>query len=164
MDVDLVANTVANESDFRLETGSIYSRLGDQKAAIHQYSLWLDSHPDDTQARRALNGRCWARALGGLELDAAVRDCNGAVRAEPGVADPLDSRGLVQLRRGRYADAIADYDKALRIKPNLAWSLYGRGLAKIKSGHKDEGDVDIRAAVAIDKTIAETAKGYGVAP
>jgi len=80
-----------------------------------------------------LNNRCWHRAIRGVGLDQALADCNAAVAISP-LPGHLDSRGLVQLRRGDFAAAIRDYDAALAQQPRLAHSLYGRGLAKRRQG------------------------------
>jgi tetratricopeptide (TPR) repeat protein len=79
----------------------------------------------------AWNGRCWCRAIVG-ELQAALADCNEALRLEPNAAATLDSRGLIYLKSGEWDSAIADYDSALRLDPKLASSLYGRGLANLR--------------------------------
>jgi tetratricopeptide (TPR) repeat protein len=110
----------------------------------------------------ALNSRCWARALGGQELDKALADCNTALKLHPNTADFLDSRGLVYLRQGNYDKAIADYDAALRLAPKTAWSLYGRGLAKSRKGMSAEGQADIAAATALQPKIAERAASFGI--
>ena len=79
-------------------------------------------------------------------------------------ANPLDSRGLVHLRRGEYAAAISDYDAALAINPKIAWSLYGRGVAELKTGDKAKGDADLAAAAALAPKLAERAAKLGVSP
>ena len=61
----------------------------------------------------AWNSRCWTRAVIG-QLQAALSDCNEALRLRPDFANALDRRGFVHLQSGRYDHAIADYDAALR--------------------------------------------------
>jgi tetratricopeptide (TPR) repeat protein len=111
-----------------------------------------------------LNNRCWTRAEVGQELDKALADCDAALKLKPKSPDILDSRGLVKLRLGRFADAIADYDSALALSPKQASSLYGRGVAKLHKGDTAAGQADLAAAKALDPTIAETYTGYGVSP
>ena len=77
----------------------------------------------------AYNNRCWARTVIG-DLQAALKDCNEALRLRPNFVDALDSRGLLNLKSGQAKNAIADFDAALKINPRLTSSLYGRGLAK----------------------------------
>ena len=68
------------------------------------------------------------------DLQAALKDCNEALRLRPNFVDALDSRGLLNLKSGQTKNAIADFDAALRINPRLTSSLYGRGLAKKRNG------------------------------
>jgi tetratricopeptide (TPR) repeat protein len=98
---------------------------------------------------RALNGRCWARALANVELATAEADCAKAVGLAPKAGNIWDSYALVALRDGRLPEAIKRYDKAIELSPKQATSLYGRGYAKIKAGDKAGGEADIAAAKAI---------------
>jgi len=148
----------------RLELGGLLTEAGQPQRAIGVFDQWIKAHPDDVRRPSALNGRCWARAMAGQELDQALHDCDAALRARPGNAAFLDSRGTVQLRRGEWPKAIADYDAALAGRPKMAWSLYGRGLAKLHGGDAAGGKADVDAAIAIRPHVAEEAAGYGIAP
>ena len=97
-------------------------------------------------------------------MQAALIDCNAALRIEPNDEDILDSRGFVYLRLGEFDKSIADYDGALKIDPRRAHSLYGRGLAKHKKGDAVGATSDIAAAKAIQGDIAEEFARYGVTP
>lgn len=110
-----------------------------------------------------LNNRCWHRAIRGAGLDLALADCNAAVAISP-IASYLDSRGLVQLRRGELAAAIRDYDAALAQQPQLAHSLYGRGLAKLRQGDRRGGEADLAAARAGQPGIADEFRAFGLVP
>ena len=112
----------------------------------------------------AKNGRCWARALWGNDLDKALADCNAALRLSHNYFQILDSRGLVRLRLGDYDKSIADYDEALSLQPKSAWSLYGRGLDKLRKGMTAEGQTDIAAATALRPMIADEARKHGIVP
>jgi len=164
VDVDAAAEHAAKEANVRLALGNLYERLNLYQKAIEQYDLWLQFHDEDVMRWQALNARCYAKGLLNQDLDHALRDCNAAVRLMPNNPQILDSRGLVQLRRGEFDRAIADYDAALKIQPRLALALYGRGLAKAKKGQAAEGQADIAAAVAVQANIVEIAKSRGLAP
>jgi tetratricopeptide (TPR) repeat protein len=110
------------------------------------------------------NSRCWTRALGAIELDKALADCETALKLSPNSAAILDSRGLVKLRQGNLAGAIADYDAALKIRPEQAGSLFGRGVAKRKQGAKAAGDLDLAAARKLQPGVDKEFAGYGVTP
>jgi tetratricopeptide (TPR) repeat protein len=163
-DLDAAALAATKEAEVRLQFGMEYARMDLLPAAIEQYSLWIAVHPEDTRLPMALNDRCWARALLGEELDKALADCSQALRTESKMANALDSRGLVRLRRGEYKKAVSDYDDSLALMPKSAWSLYGRGLAKLHLGINAEGQADIEAAKALNPKIAEQAAKYGIVP
>jgi tetratricopeptide (TPR) repeat protein len=164
-DLDAADRALPKEAEAHMRLGELYVYAGQPAGAVAQYSKWIDARPrDDVRMPFALNSRCWARALSGLELNQALADCNAALKMKPHTAAFLDSRGLVYLRQGNYDKAIADYDAALHLQPKIAWSLYVRGLAKSRKGLSVEGQADMAAATALDPKIAERASGYGITP
>jgi tetratricopeptide (TPR) repeat protein len=163
------ANAAAPKEDavhFSLAAG--YARLGQFPRAIEQYDLWIASHPLDAKLYGALNWRCRARALGGIDLQRALQDCNQALKhaakSSPFYAEAAYSRGLVWLRLGDYDRSIADYDASLKIAPHDAWSLYGRGIDKVRAKRTSEGEADIAQAKAISADIGDTFGRYGILP
>ena len=72
------------------------------------------------------------------------------------------NRGLIELKRGEFARAIAQYDAALAIDGRRARAYYGRGMAKLKMGDKSGGDADIAMAKAMLPNVAEEFANYGV--
>ena len=164
-DLEAADRYLPKEAPEHLEIGATYERMDLLPAAVLQYSKWIDSHErSDVDMAHALNLRCWARALQGQELEGALADCNGALKAQSGSADLLDSRGLVYLRLGSYDRAMADYDAALAAEPKIAWSHYGRGIARIRTGRTSDGQADIAAAISLSPKIAETAQRHGIVP
>jgi tetratricopeptide (TPR) repeat protein len=135
-------------------------RTGHYTDGLKDEDAGVAAHPESAQA---LNGRCWYRATHGHELDLALKDCEAAVRLAPGSAAILDSRGMVELRLGRYAASIADYDAALKTSPTLAASLYGRGLARLRSGDKSGAD-DLAAAKKASSEVETEFAGFGLKP
>jgi tetratricopeptide (TPR) repeat protein len=164
LDFDAAAKLAPKQDGIHGDLAHAYLSADRPDAAIEQFDLWIAEHPDDYKMSMARNGRCWARAQLGRDLNKALSDCNAAIRMQPGTAEFLDSRGLVYLRLGANDKAIADFDAALRIDPKIVWSLYGRGLARIKMGQATEGQADIAAAAAINPRIVEIAKQRGVTP
>lgn len=130
VDLDAAAAAAPPTSDVRLTLGHAYSTAGLHSKAVTQFDQWIAHHGRDAKLPSAYNGRCWARALMGRELDQALADCNAALRWSPQTPGYMDSRGLVYVRRGELDRALAEYDAALKLAPKMAWSLYGRGLAK----------------------------------
>jgi tetratricopeptide (TPR) repeat protein len=161
-DLEAADKASAKQDDVRFQLARLYERADLAPAAIDQFTLWIDSHSEDARLPSALNGRCWLRALTGVDLDKALNDCNRAIRNFPKNAAMLDSRGLVRLRLGDLDKAIADYDASLAINPKLGWSLYGRGLAKQRKGLTAEGAADIAAALTLNPKLAEEVTKHGV--
>jgi tetratricopeptide (TPR) repeat protein len=166
-DLDAANRAAPKESDLRLILAHGYTRIDDLDDSIAQYDLWIAGHAVDARLPMALAGRCYARAALGKDLSDAMSDCNGALKrsSDPGgfKANLLTSRGLVRLRMGDYAKAVADYDDALKIEPKNAWALYGRGIAKLRQ-KSPAGDADIAAATALSAHVATAYKQYGILP
>lgn len=163
-DFAAAAKAAPLEEGIELRIAAIYASHGRWARSLPYYDAWIAKHQKDDQLWTGYNGRCWARAMLGRELDQALEDCNTAMRRGPRNSQVLDSRGLVHLRRGELEAAIADYDAALRLQPKQAWSLYGRGLAKKKLGHDVDGEADIAAALALDPTLTRRAERIGLIP
>ena len=163
-DAEASAKQLSLAADLRRELAQVFTEIGRYDRAVSELDAWIGSHPNDAGMAAALNSRCWARALANRDLPLALKDCDDAVRRSAKWAAIFDSRGLVRLRLGDYAGAVADYDSALALSPRIAWSLYGRGIAKQKLGRTDEGKADLAAAVAVDPSIVKTAAKVGVAP
>jgi tetratricopeptide (TPR) repeat protein len=159
---------VPKEADERYQMARAYERADRLAPAIAQITLWIDSHADDARLPGALNSRCWFRALEGVDLALALKDCNsalkGADKASPFYARVAGSRGLVFLRMGDYDRSIADYDASLKINAKNAWSLYGRGIDKRRKQETSEGDADIARAAALWPQVVEEFKRRGIVP
>ena len=164
-DLEAADRLLPKEAPERIALGDLYERGDLLPAAAAQFSKWIESHErDDVRMPQALNARCWTRALIGGELNAALSDCNGALKLQPDKAQYLDSRGLVYLRLGNYDKAIADYNAALAAQPKVAWSHYGRGIARTRKGLTADGKADIDEALALSPKLAEFASRHGISP
>ena len=84
---------MAYESRFALND------MGDPKGAIADYTQVIAFDPTNAFA---YNGRCWARAILGRELQPALTDCDESLRLRPSSATTFDSRGFVYLRLARF--------------------------------------------------------------
>jgi len=145
-DLDALDKALASQAQVRLAMARLYLELEQPAEAVAQFNHWLPAHRDEARRDVALNGRCWARAMLGSELDKALADCDEAISAEPKNAAYLDSRGWVNLRLGRYEQALADFDRALLLRPGTAWTLYGRGVTRSRLGDATLGEADLVAA------------------
>lgn len=161
-DAEAAARVTAPTSLDMVALATMFARLDQPARGIALLGPVIASHPQDSKLGSLLNARCWMRAQAGLELDAALDDCNRAIKRASNQPQFLDSRGLVYLRKRDYAAAIADYDAALAIAPKMAWSLYGRGVAKMALGRKTDGEADEAAAAAIAPGLADEAKRRGI--
>jgi tetratricopeptide (TPR) repeat protein len=135
--------------------GQVYASKGAYELAIKDFNNSLR-----LKGRRSLQQPLLG-PHGDRDLQAALKDCNEALRLRPNFVDALDSRGLTNLKSGQTKNAIADFDAALKINPRLTSSLYGRGLAKKRNGSISEGDLDINNAKAMDPNIAKEFADYG---
>lgn len=115
--------------------------------AIADYGLALEI---DGQDANALSERCWARAIVGVALDAALADCNEALRIRANDSETLGARGFTYIRLGLYRTAVLDYDAALKLRADNAEHLVARGTAKVRAGDVEAGEADLAAAKAID--------------
>jgi len=140
-------------------------RLADGHAtegALRLLNGWIEDNPEDEQLPKALDERCWARALAATELDQALKDCDEAVRK--GRRAAIETRGLVFLRMGRYDEAVGQYSQVIFDYPRAAMALYGRGVARSKEGQAAQAKADLDAAMTADKAIVELAQSFGIQP
>ena len=145
-DVDALDKSLAPQAQTRLFMANLYLALGEPAQALAQFDRWLPSHPNENGRESALNGRCWARARLGVELEKALDDCDEAIDIDPKSAAFRDSRGWVHLRLGNQRKAMADFDKSIELRPDSPWSLYGRALTKARSGEAAQAEADFAAA------------------
>ena len=124
--------------------------MGKTDAAIAQYTSWIA--PSNFTRPTAQLGRCFAYATSN-KLDEALSDCERVLRWRRWYGS-LDARAYVQLKRARYAEAIADYDRVLEVRPDLVTSLYGRGLAKQGLGDSAGAKQDMDAAQLLAPDVA----------
>ena len=141
-----------------LNRGIALFSKGDYEKAISDYTSALGLDP---KMIPALNNRCMAFAVVGKDLAQARADCDEVKKLAPRDSYVHINLGLIDLKQGQYAKAIAQYDAALAIDPQRPRAYYGRGLAKIKSGDKAGGDADILTAKGMLPNVAEEFARYG---
>jgi tetratricopeptide (TPR) repeat protein/predicted aspartyl protease len=164
-DLAAASRAAPGHSEAHVHLGDDYAHLAQFAAAAAQYGMWIDSHDSgDVHMAHVRGARCQVRALGGEELDAALADCNAALKSSENRLALLNSRGLIEQRRGNYDKAIADYTQAISLQPKNAWAHYLRGVAKLRQGKTGEGQSEIAAASALDAGVAERASQRGITP
>jgi tetratricopeptide (TPR) repeat protein/predicted aspartyl protease len=162
-DFDAAMKLSPGNSSLVAQVGAAYARAGLYEPALHELDGWILAHPKAEDLPQVLNIRCFTRAAWGKELDAALADCDAAMKRDK-TSEVMENRGLVLLRMGRLDESIAQYTAAIRVQPRAAPALYGRGLAELKKGQKAEGEADLAAARAIAPGLAQQYKRFGLAP
>lgn len=114
--------------------GFVRSRSAETIALEAAHKAFADGHYEDARAgyREILDGapgnrtlrldarRGLARTLMQLErYDAALRQFDRAIEADPDFGAAYANRGILYDRMGRYEKAIADYRRALELDPGL---------------------------------------------
>jgi tetratricopeptide (TPR) repeat protein len=167
-DLDAASAIATKQADLRSEMGPLYEASELPDRAIAQYDLWITWHEVDARIPEALSSRCRARAVAGLDLDLALKDCNSALgrtgKSSSLSASIYGARGLVLLRMGNYDKSLSDYEAALKINPRDPWSLYGRGIDKLRKQRQSDGQADITQAKAMLPKVAEVFSSHGINP
>jgi tetratricopeptide (TPR) repeat protein/predicted aspartyl protease len=167
-DLDMASQLAPPQGDIRFSLAELYAASANLGGAIKQWDLWINSHPVDAKFVAALSERCYMKALQNQDLASGLSDCNRAIplanMRNPDNAVLLANRGMVRLRQGAYAKAIADFDDALKMQPKNSRALYGRGVAKIRLNKVQDGGSDIDAAVKLSPAIKDYLQTYGIGP
>jgi tetratricopeptide (TPR) repeat protein/predicted aspartyl protease len=167
-DLEAVDKLAPKQADLRLMLAELYERMDRLPAAIEQFSLWMQYHPDDSRMLAAAAGRCLSSALQNQDLPTALSDCNTAMhradKKNENYSFLFVSRGLVRLRQGDYDKAIADFNDALKIMPKNARALYARAVAESRQNNKKGSETDLEAARQIAPQVAEKFERHGIVP
>jgi tetratricopeptide (TPR) repeat protein len=163
-DFDAAQRLDPTDSATALAIAAIFGGFDLHAESIERLNVWIAAFPKDKQLPRALNDRCWSRAIVGTELDLALADCNLALKKGPRNSQVLDSRAFVYLRRGEYDKSIADYQAVLKLQPQQGSSMYGLGLAEVKKGLKVQGEQHLQAAVALSAKVADFYNNLALVP
>lgn len=75
------------------------AELNERRRLLPEVSVW--------------NGLAYARAVAGIELEAALEDADRAAKREPQESAILDTRGYLYYRLGKYSEALKDLDAAV---------------------------------------------------
>ncbi len=167
-DLETVDRLAPKQADLRFMLAELYERIDRLPAAIEQFSLWMQYHPDDSRMAMAAAARCFSSALQNQDLPTALSDCNTALRRvdkkNENYSHLFVNRGLVRLRQGDYDKAIADFNDALKITPKNARALYARAVAESRKHNKKDSEGDLEAATQIAPRVAEKFERYGIVP
>lgn len=164
-DLDAASRIAAREDTAHVPLGHMYLHMTLPVQADAQFTAWIETHSrSDVQMPHVVAARCWARAVSGTIPDAALSDCDSALRSLPEDEEALLGRGLIRLRNGDYDKAMVDLERAMSLQPRNSWAQYGRGVARLRKGRTTDGQADIAAAKSRDASIAERASRIGITP
>lgn len=150
-DLDRAILLDPKDADSLALRASAYREEGKYRLAIDGFS---DAIRLDPAGGRLWNGRCWTRAVAGVELQDGLSDCQKALQLEPRNPNILDSEGFILLRLKNDGAALRAYKAALLLDPRMASSLFGRGVALFRLGRVVEARRDIQAAQLLDPEVA----------
>lgn len=138
-----------------------YVRLRDYRHAAPDYRAAFQAGITEPAVA---NGLCWSLTVLGEAPDEARAACDARLRVAPDDAEALDSRGLLNLKQGRFQEAWNDYDRAVGINPQgVSWH-YGRGIAAIRLGRIEEGRREIELSEIAYPGIGAMFESYGIRP
>lgn len=83
------------------------------------------------------------------DFDAALADCNRALKINPSNALAYNNRSNNKLRRRDYSGALADCNKSMSLDANSALPYYNRGFAYYNLGNASAAVSDWKKAVAL---------------
>jgi tetratricopeptide (TPR) repeat protein len=156
----ILAEVTAKDPD---RTAALISR----GIALHKLKRPADA---DKEFKKALaadssamtwNNLCWSKATHDVTLEAALADCDRALKIAPNNRAYRDSRAFVLLRLGRVDEAVAEYDRVLAAGA-MSSSLIGRSSALAKKGDAVRSKADRAAAEKIEPDIVERYEAYGL--
>lgn len=107
------------------------------------------------------NNLCWRQATEGILLDVALHDCQEALRLKPDSAAAVDSLAFVNLRLGKYEEAISLYNQAIAKRTGAA-SYMGRAIAYARKGEPALAQADRTKALKQDPDAEEQFLEYGL--
>lgn len=160
-DLQALDAALAPSSHQRAAMAAVYAHLMLAREALHQWDLWISTHPDDAGRGRIFNERCWLRARLKMDVARAVDDCRQAVKEDDENASFHDSLGWAYLRADDPARAIDAFDRAIGLRETPAWSYYGRGLTYRRLGNEEGAERDLMAARKLDPKIDDKVKAAG---
>jgi len=118
----------------------IYQHLGRHAEALEDWNTLADrlTRPGGIPSVYTLNGRAYARAVAGVELDEALAEIEQALERLPHDAAMLDTRGFIHYLRGDLDSALADLGRAV---PQVELT-YNRMMMTLKT--RGAGVLDLR--------------------
>ncbi len=102
-----------------------------------------------------------AAYLSSNALEAALADCEQALRLNPELALAYFYRGLARQGLRDPAGALSDFNRALELDPQLAKAYLNRGIAHLDLSHLEAALADLSQAIALDPSDARAYSSRG---
>ena len=133
-------------------------QAGDHRAAIEHMRAAVAAHPE----RDPLRERLIASLLHVGELSSAEEEAVALLVRKPDNAGVLNLLGVIQKRRGRFADALESFRKGTELEPSNHSPWYNLGNTRLGMGDYAEAADALKRAAELKKD-SETARLYGQA-
>lgn len=143
--------------DAWLDEADALLKAGQWNAAVERLDRIIRTYPKSDRALFFL-GRARFRLN---DLPGAEEALAKAAELAPGSVEALVQLGVVQLARGRPADAQRSFRRAIEAKPNLPEGWFNLGLA-LGSENRAESTAAFREAIRLRPTFAEAYLGLAV--
>lgn len=156
--VELMKSAVAakpEEVDLQFQLGSLYERVGDQKAAEKTFLSALEKNPEHAPTLNYL-GYMWAE--NGVNLERAQEMLTRAVGQDPDNGAYIDSLGWVYFRLGKLDLAEKYLTDATRLLPRDATVHEHLGDLFAKRGNTERALELYRTALSLDPESKDVAK------
>ena len=124
-DFDQALKFAPDATDARFNRGAAFSKLGKWDQAMADFDALLERLPNDPNT---LYARAWVLSQRGEDA-AAIADLDQVLASRRTISDALLDRGGLNIRAGRYDDAIRDFAALLKLDPKAAAAAYNRGRA-----------------------------------
>jgi serine/threonine-protein kinase len=140
--------------------------LGDPQGAIEDFSQAIALQPAGaSEAGVAAQAELYLQRaiayLGNNALEAALADCEQALRLNPELAPAYFYRGLARQELRDPAGALADFNRALELDPQLTKVYLNRGIAHLDLGQLEAALADLNQAIALDPSDARAYSSRG---
>jgi len=163
-DFDAYLSLNPQQADGPIQIATALENAGAVDPAILYWNRAVLGATDESRKAKALVGRCRTRAEAKSDLDAAMEDCEAALRLTPNDSAAFYGHGLVKLRRAEFMAAITDFDAALSQSSGWAMPIFGRGLAELGAHDQKDADIDFAAAMEVDPEVASKFAAWGLSP
>ena len=107
---------VSNDFNIYVFLGTIRHTLGKYKDEIEDYRTALKYDPTNVSF---LNNMAWTISEGLNNPEEGLNRIQEAIRREGPVPQFLDTRGVIQIRRGKFKEAIADLEQSIKLEETL---------------------------------------------